>query len=146
MPEKQKAERQAKAQAGITRSRQYAEDAVRLAEKHPDLFRVSFVALPREGDAGGAHARDGDRTRAVELMKEAAAVPRAKDSFQLDWMGLRTRLVEVPAPRRETGIGRRVSGTIGGRLGADRTRLPRRRSPNPKRHHATELPRAESRR
>jgi len=92
-PEAQRAEANRKAQAGWSRARQYAGDALRLAAEHRSSPEYGSIAYRANVVLGVLALRDGDRQRAVEYMEQAGSAPRS-DALAVWHLGLRGRLVE----------------------------------------------------
>lgn len=85
---------QERAAAGFARARQFATDALALAEKHPQLARDDHAVYRAHTVLGVLALRGGDRDAAVEHMRMAAAAPRPESASQRSHLGLRGRLVE----------------------------------------------------
>jgi hypothetical protein len=84
---------EALADQGWVRSRQYANDALALAERHRDSPGFGGVVYRAHVVLGVLALRDGNRPLAVEHMRRAAAAPAVDDAVLVP-EGLRARLVE----------------------------------------------------
>jgi hypothetical protein len=93
-PETQKPDAQTRAEQGFARARQYANDALTLAERHPQAPEYGDVVYRAHVVLGVLALKDGNRTKAVEHMRTAAAAPLSEATRDLSHSGLRSRLVE----------------------------------------------------
>lgn len=79
---------------GFARARQFANDAVALAQKHPQAAQDQDVIYRAETVLGVLALKDGDRDAAVRHMRAAAAAPISERGRLTSGFGLRGRLVE----------------------------------------------------
>lgn len=93
-PEAERVEARTRAAAGFARARQYANDALALARKHPRAAEDNAVIYRAETVLGVLALKDGDRKRAVAHMRTAGDAPVSKDGANTLRLGLRGRLVE----------------------------------------------------
>ena len=93
-PETQKPDAQARAEQGFARARQYAIDALALAERHHQAPEYGDVVYRAHVALGVLALKDGNRTKAVEHMRTAAAAPPSEAARDMSHSGLRGRLVE----------------------------------------------------
>ena len=92
--EDQRAEAKRKADAGWTRARQYAEDALSLAEGSPTSPEYGETVYRAHVVLSVLALKDGDRRRSVEHMQRAARAPASEGLRYMLIPGLRLRLVE----------------------------------------------------
>lgn len=90
----EKAEANRKARAGWARSRQYAEDALRLAEANTRLPESGEATYRANVVLAVLALKDGDRHRSIEYMERAANAPSSEALLYSRNPGLRGRLVE----------------------------------------------------
>lgn len=92
-PKAEQAEARKRAAEGFARARQYANDALALARKHPQAAQDNAVIYRAETVLGVLALKDGDRKRAVAHMRTAADAPVSDPGNSLQF-SLRGRLVE----------------------------------------------------
>lgn len=93
-PEPAQAEARKKAGRGFSRARQFASDALALAQKHPLAAQNQDVIYRAETVLGVLALKDGDREAAVRHMRAAAAAAVSGAGRLTSSVGLRGRLVE----------------------------------------------------
>jgi hypothetical protein len=96
-PEKLEAERpeaRKRAAQGFARSRQYANDLLALAQRHREAPGYGDAIYRANTVLGVLALKDGDRRKAVEHMRTAAAAPISEETRYTPHYGLRGRLVE----------------------------------------------------
>jgi hypothetical protein len=93
-PETQKPDAQTRAEQGFARARQYANDALALAERHRQAPTYGDVVYRAHVALGVLALKDGNRKKAVEHMGMAAAAPVSEATRHTSHSGLRGRLVE----------------------------------------------------
>ncbi|HVJ26433.1 MAG TPA: M56 family metallopeptidase [Vicinamibacterales bacterium] len=93
-PEPERSEMQKRAAAGFARARQYAEDALALAERHRQTPDYGDILYSAHTTLAVLALRDGDRRAALTHMSSAAAAPPADKAEYMPHFGMRTRLVE----------------------------------------------------
>lgn len=93
-PEAEQAEARKRAAEGFARARQYANDALALARKHPQAAQDNAVIYRAETVLGVLALKDGDRKRAVAHMRTAADAPVSDAGGNTLRLSLRGRLVE----------------------------------------------------
>jgi hypothetical protein len=92
-PEAERLDGQKRAVQGWTRSRQYATDALALAERHRQAPEFGDIVYRAHAVLGALALKDGNRQKAVEHMRTAAAAPVSEEGRYTP-RGLRGRLVE----------------------------------------------------
>lgn len=85
---------QQRAAAGFARARQFATDALSLAERHPEAARDYHVLFRAHTVLGVLALKDGDLDAAVEHMRTAGEAPISEAGRFTSHFGLRGRLVE----------------------------------------------------
>jgi beta-lactamase regulating signal transducer with metallopeptidase domain len=93
-PAAEAAEGRQKAAQGWARARQYAEDLLAVAERHPESPDYGDAVYRARTTLGVLALKDGDRWAAVEHMRLAAAAPVSEERRFAHHAGLRGRLVE----------------------------------------------------
>jgi beta-lactamase regulating signal transducer with metallopeptidase domain len=95
---------QQRAAAGFARARQFAAEALALAERHPQAARDYHVAYRAHTVLGVLALKDGDLDAAVEHMQTASAAPISETARYASHFGLRGRLVTylIRAGERES--------------------------------------------
>lgn len=93
-PEAEQPQARKRAAEGFARARQYAEDALTLAQQHQQAAQDSDVIYRAETVLGVLALKDGDRKAAVEHMRSAGAAPVSDAGRYASQFGLRARLAE----------------------------------------------------
>ena len=93
-PEAGQAKARTRAAQGFARARQYANDAVGLAQNHQQAAQDHDVIYRAETVLGVLALKDGDRAAAVEHMRTAGAAPISEAGRVAARSGMRGRLVE----------------------------------------------------
>jgi hypothetical protein len=93
-PEAEREKARTRAAQGFARARQYAKDALALADRHQEAATDAGVIYRAHTVLGVLALKDGDRQLAVEHMRTSTAAPISDSGRYTSHYGLRGRLVE----------------------------------------------------
>ncbi len=139
-PEAEQAEMRKRAAAGFARSRQYANDALALAERHPQSPEYGDIVYRANTTLGVLALKDGDREAAVKHMAAAAAAPIPGGGRVQAALRLAQPARRIPAARRRARVSGAVSREVGGAIHSRAGTPARRRATDPRRRDAAVLP------